>query len=144
MWPNASNVIPGRAEAIVDLRSPDPQRLEALTDRVTAEAHAVAARRGLAVEIDRLGHIPPVPMDSRLRQVLLEAARASGCAALELPSMAGHDASHVAAVAPAAMLFVASREGKSHSPQEWSDREAVGAAAQVLLDAVVQLDQTLD
>lgn len=144
VWPNTANVVAGRAEVVVELRSPDDDRLEALTERVTAEARAVATRRGLGLEIRRVADTPPVAMDAGIRQVLLRAAEAQGCPVLELPSMAGHDAAQVAFVAPAGMLFVASREGRSHSPQEWSEPEAVGAAAQVLLDALVELDATLE
>jgi N-carbamoyl-L-amino-acid hydrolase len=53
-----------------------------------------------------------------------------------LPSYAGHDTMHLARIAPAGMLFIPSRAGRSHCPEEWTDLadwalgvEALGAAA---------------
>jgi N-carbamoyl-L-amino-acid hydrolase len=41
------------------------------------------------------------------------------------------------------MIFVPCRNGKSHAPAEWADREAIAAGAAVVLQAVKALDRSL-
>lgn len=141
--PNAPNIVPGRVEMTVELRSPQGPQLEALTEEIRRAARAIGERRRLDVELTLVADTPPVEFDGQVRRVLRWACEAAGAPWLELASMAVHDAAHMAAVAPAGMLFVASLEGKSHVRDERSDPRAVGLAAQALLEAVVALDQSL-
>jgi N-carbamoyl-L-amino-acid hydrolase len=60
-----------------------------------------------------------------------------------MSSGAGHDAMCIAAIAPQAMLFVPSREGISHSPDEYTDPESCVAGARVLLAALLKVDLRL-
>jgi len=41
------------------------------------------------------------------------------------------------------MVFVPCKAGKSHAPEEWSDREQIAAGAAVILQAIKALDKTL-
>jgi allantoate deiminase len=49
-----------------------------------------------------------------------------------LVSGAGHDALAMADAMPVAMLFVRSKDGKSHSPEEYTSPEDIGMSARVL------------
>jgi acetylornithine deacetylase/succinyl-diaminopimelate desuccinylase-like protein len=74
------------------------------------------------------------------------AAVEDACARLGVPcgrcvSFAGHDAQHLAAVAPAALVFVASENGASHAPGEAVAERAVGAALAVLCELVEGLQR---
>jgi beta-ureidopropionase / N-carbamoyl-L-amino-acid hydrolase len=41
------------------------------------------------------------------------------------------------------MVFVPCRDGKSHTPQEWADRDAIAKGAAVMLRTVNALDRSL-
>jgi N-carbamoyl-L-amino-acid hydrolase len=56
-----------------------------------------------------------------------------------MTSGAGHDAQMIARIAPAAMIFVPSTAGISHSPREHTPEDALLAGANVLLDVVAEL-----
>jgi acetylornithine deacetylase/succinyl-diaminopimelate desuccinylase-like protein len=56
-----------------------------------------------------------------------------------MPSGAGHDAMVLAKHVPAAMLFVPSRAGVSHSPDEYTAPEHCELGARVLARAVAGL-----
>jgi N-carbamoyl-L-amino-acid hydrolase len=62
---------------------------------------------------------------------------------MDLPSGAGHDAAFMSRICPSAMVFVPCRKGKSHTAEEWADREAIAAGAAVIYQAVQALDQSL-
>ncbi len=41
------------------------------------------------------------------------------------------------------MIFVACRDGRSHTPDEWADTDDITLGAAVLYEAVRRLDKTL-
>jgi N-carbamoyl-L-amino-acid hydrolase len=44
-------------------------------------------------------------------------------------------------IAPAAMVFIPCREGRSHTPEEWAEAEAIAAGADTILGAVLRFDE---
>jgi allantoate deiminase len=129
--PNASNVVPGRAQVSLDVRhAHDAVRIAAVEELVTL-ARTIAAERGLTMErTDRLDQ-PAVPMDEKLTQLLAESIEAAGYPVKSMPSGAGHDAMVMAARVPTAMLFLRSPGGISHHPAESVREEDVEAALDV-------------
>lgn len=135
--PNAVNVIPSRAEFTVDLRAPDDHALELGDERLRALVAAAAQRRGLEHEFIRTESLPAVRLDRPLADRVRAAAGGLGLAPLpEAVSGALHDAAILAPLVPTVMIFVASRDGISHNPAEFSRIEDIAAATR-LLAAVV-------
>jgi len=128
----AANVIPGRVDLSLDVRHPDDSiRIEACR-RVLADAHGLAEKRGVAVEVRPLSENAAVPCAPRLVSLLTRAAEDCGQDAIRLPSGAGHDAVAMSSVADVGMLFVRCRAGISHHPAESAAAEDVGVAIEVL------------
>jgi len=116
--PNAGNVVPGRATVSLDLRHAHDTTRASAVEKLVESAHAIAERRGLALQrTDRLDQ-PAVPMDERLTSFLTDAIEAAGLPVKHMPSGAGHDAMVMAARMPTAMLFLRSPGGISHHPAE--------------------------
>lgn len=70
----------------------------------------------------------------KCRQSKYPTARAP--AVPEIPSGGLHDAAKIARVLPAAMLFVASRDGISHDPREYSQPDDMALAAEIVAQAI--------
>jgi beta-ureidopropionase / N-carbamoyl-L-amino-acid hydrolase len=82
-------------------------------------AQEVARQHGVTIPAPaRVSDSKPVACDPRLLDVLAEAAEATGVTTHPLASGVGHDAAWIARVAPAAIIFVPSRGGRSHAPDE--------------------------
>jgi N-carbamoyl-L-amino-acid hydrolase len=56
-----------------------------------------------------------------------------------MPAGAGHDAQVVGRVAPAGMIFIPCREGRSHSPLEHAEDRDCENGANVLLHTALRL-----
>ena len=143
--PSASNIVPGRCRLIIDARTTNPEltaRFIAVVDRESEAAATVARVRRSA--FTTLSDGPPVACDQDLQTSLRAAARDLGLSQTDLPSGAGHDAAFMSRICRSAMVFVPCRAGKSHAPEEWADRDAIGAGAAVILQAVKALDQSLE
>jgi hydantoinase/carbamoylase family amidase len=134
--PGGFNVIPGAAELTIDVRSPTPDGFERLDRFVHETLEAIAAEENLGLEFRETHRKPPVGLDPGLQDVLEEAARAEGATVRRMPSGAGHDAMVVAKHVPAGMLFVPSRGGLSHCPEEFTSPELCELGARVLARAV--------
>ncbi|TMI84949.1 MAG: hypothetical protein E6H03_01140 [Bacillati bacterium ANGP1] len=96
--PGATNVIPGRADVTVELRSADGRFLDSLRGEAVAAAQACAGRYGLEVEHRNRWTDPPVPLDARVREEIAGAARDLGWPILSMSSWAGHDAKILGAI----------------------------------------------
>ena len=134
--PGAISVIPARVRAALEVRGIDADAIatvEAALDNAAAE---VAERRGVRVTRRLLRGGDPIALDPALAQRALVAAAARGLNAVRTYSGAGHDAGHLAAHVPAALLFVPLAGGQSHTPEEAADDADVLAAAQVLVDGL--------
>jgi N-carbamoyl-L-amino-acid hydrolase len=137
--PNAANVVPGEVTATVELRAPNGDALDAAHRELETRTGEVASERGLALTFTEVSRTPPVQLDQDLRAMLERAASAVGVQALHTVSGGGHDAGHVAALGPAAMVFVPCHEGLSHAPGESADPEDIAVGADVMLRVVLEL-----
>jgi N-carbamoyl-L-amino-acid hydrolase len=93
----------------------------------------------LEVSIQTILEIEPVAMAGEVKAAIAAAAAEVGLTSLRLPAMAGHDAQVVGRVAPAGMIFVPSRDGRSHSPLEFTTDEDIERGANVLLLTLLKL-----
>lgn len=137
--PGGANVVPRLASLVLDFRHPERGRLDELGRALAAAAAEAAAQHD--VELDWRPDVPvdPVPLDADLRAVIRRSADELGHSWTDMPSGAGHDAQNLAHLAPTAMIFVPSRDGRSHSPEEHTDFDAIERGANVLLRTLVRL-----
>ena len=142
--PNAANVVPRSARLVVDLRTSQRPVAEGFIAALhqAAETAAEAARVSLS-RFEIVSDTHPVPCDPSLRTLLTEAAAGLELSSTPIVSGAGHDAAHIAAVAPSAMIFIPCRDGRSHDPEEWAEPAAIAAGAAVLLHAVLARDSMM-
>jgi allantoate deiminase len=133
----ASNVVPGKVSFTLDVRDEQDKKRRAAVAKLRAVAAQVAKRRGLKLSWETVQETPTAAMDKRLTTVLRKAA---GRVPL-LPSGAGHDATVMSKVIPAAMLFVRCNKGISHHPEESVKERDVTVALDVLTRTVLGLSK---
>ncbi len=137
--PGGFNVVPGAAELTIDVRSATSEGFARLEPIVRETLERIAAEEELGLELRETHRKEPVALDPELQDRLEEAARAEEATTLRLPSGAGHDAMVLAHHVPAAMLFVPSRGGLSHTPEEFTAPEHCELGARVLARVVRDL-----
>ena len=133
------NVIPGDVEFTADVRAPDGATLGAGREAMFAACHAIAKRRGVALEIVKTHEVDAAPCALRLQDQLAAAIEriVPGERALRLPSGAGHDAMILAKVTEVGMMFVrCGAGGVSHNPAESVSAEDASLAIAAVLDFI--------
>jgi beta-ureidopropionase / N-carbamoyl-L-amino-acid hydrolase len=132
----AINVIPGRCEFSIDVRSGSDALREAAAADISQQFGKIAARRGVKVEQRRVLEAASVPCTAALQDAWAASIeRITAGAALRLPSGAGHDAMMLASLTDIGMLFVrCGHGGISHHPDETLSAADAGVAARVFQD----------
>jgi N-carbamoyl-L-amino-acid hydrolase len=141
--PGGSNVIPRSARIVIDARSEDRRLMDEFRQRLDAESRSAA--QAANVERSKLACLSdnePAACDARLQAVLKKSAKTLDLSAKFMASGAGHDMAFVSRVAPAAMVFIPCKDGRSHTPEEWATADALAAGAEVIFEAILEVDRT--
>lgn len=135
--PNALNVIADEVAFYVDFRSPDNAVLERGTSQIHTLIESICSRRKVGASLTQTEALPAVALDAGMIGALRTAAKRIGLDDMyETSSGALHDAAILAPLLPTAMVFVASRDGISHNPGEFSRMEDIALAAKLLAEVV--------
>ena len=147
--PNSRNVIPGEVQLSVDIRHPDGKVLTQMDERVRACFAACLVSNGLVSNdlvsnglegtITDVSNCPPVPFDGDILGVIRQEAAILGLKGRDIVSGAGHDAFHMARIAPTAMIFTPCHEGISHNEAESILPEWASAGANLLMRTALVL-----
>jgi hydantoinase/carbamoylase family amidase len=137
--PGAWNIVPGSARFGVDIRSADAGLLETMEADIRRAIGFVCGVRGVAHTAVRRQRVEPGLLDPALVARAAAACARIGEASHEMNSGAVHDALEISRVAPAAMLFVPSVAGKSHTPEEETRPEDVARGLRALAALVWDL-----
>ncbi len=137
----AINLIPGRCELSLDIRSgKDASRKAAIGD-ILANIARIAAARGVKATTTEVLDEAAVPCSTRLQEAFAASIARAGLAVRRLPSGAGHDAIMFSGITDIGMLFVrCGNGGVSHSPRETVTVDDADIAARILLDVLVGLN----
>jgi hydantoinase/carbamoylase family amidase len=141
--PNQANVIPWRVTFRIDARSVYENRLAALRSAIVETTARIGASRNVVVTTTLIEERRVVAMDDALRGAVASAFAQLGAPVLDLPSGAGHDAMCVAAIAPAAMIFVPSAGGHSHVAGEYTSPDDCELGVRALANSIVAIDRLI-
>src|SRR5262245_7121384 len=137
--PNIVNAIPGRVTLSIDLRDPQEATLERARSMVDRVVRTACRREGVRHALEHYWSVPYTPFAAEVVDAVEQAARDSGARYRRIRSGAGHDAQYMAAIAPAGMIFVPSRGGRSHCEAEFTAIEDIEPGANTLLSAALAL-----
>jgi len=137
--PAQVNVIPGLVRFSVDVRDSDKKLLDSAVAKINQIVQSICNERRLEVDFVRLSEAEPVVLSDGIIDLLEKKSHENDITPFRMISGAGHDTALVAELTKAGMIFVPSRDGLSHCPQEFSRLEDIALACEILLAAVVEL-----
>jgi allantoate deiminase len=137
--PGGINIIPGRVEISVDLRDIDEETRDRLEDRILTRVREICEKRGVGFETEVLQRMVPVSCSQEVREAVQAACEGLGLRPYDLASGAAHDGMQLVRSCPMGMIFIRSRDGISHNPDEWSTEEDCATGANTLYSTVLNL-----
>lgn len=137
--PGSINVIPGSVHLGIDIRDVQADTMEAIVETVEDNLTRLERERNVETAFDRPYNIAPTSMAEQCVTAVRNAAEEMDVETKTLHSGAGHDTMQVAKVTDSGLIFAPSRDGISHSPQEWTDWDDCAVNASVLAEAIHSL-----
>ncbi len=137
--PGAANVVPGEARFSLEVRDTEAATLTRLATEFRRALNEISQSFDLKIEIEAVSQIEPVACHGGVTNAVTNACESLGLPCFTLPSGAAHDTQMIADIAPAGMIFVPSRGGRSHSPAEWTAPADIERGANVLLQSLIEL-----
>lgn len=134
--PNFPAIVPERVTFMIDARHPDPARRLELYAAHEAALHEIAERRNLNVSVVNWMEHAPFICDPALVANFEQAARTVGAPFQTMTSGAVHDTQQMGRIAKGVMLFVRSKDGRSHTPAEYSSPTDAALGIEVLTEGL--------
>jgi N-carbamoyl-L-amino-acid hydrolase len=142
-FPGAYNIVPGKVITSLGLRDLDAAKVQMMYEKIQGEVRLIEAQSGTKFEFKQVSASQPALTNTMIRKTIDDSAHQLGLTTKSLPSGAGHDAQEIAELGPVGMIFVPSRDGISHSPQEFSKPDDIANGANVLLQTLLKLDASV-
>ena len=142
--PGGFNIIPGEVEFSVDIRSGQRHHVDNVSRRIGEVLAEITAGTGVSAELSSLMNVAPVRMAESIVARQKEICERLGLKYRLMQSGAGHDAMVMAAITEVGLIFVPSRDGRSHCPEEWTDYAQLQKGVEVYLQTVLELAEVVD
>lgn len=139
--PQSMGVLTDQARLWAEIRSVDASWLHGARRQIVDEITEETRTRGVELDLEWLTDQDPVPAAALVQDLVAGAADDLGYTRRSVPSGAGHDAAHLAHLAPMGMIFVPSAGGKSHCPEELTATDDIARGAHVLAATLTRLDE---
>jgi len=110
-------------------------------EEVTEEAKKFAEEEGCKVSFSILEAANLVPASPEVMEVIKKSAEFLKYSYIVMPSRAGHDMQNMAEITKVGMIFVPSKGGISHAPEEWTDFDQAHKGVEVLKRSLGNLQE---
>ena len=135
----AMNIVPGEVTLNVDIRDTNTANKQQMVVALQQLLQQVARCRQLDIVSNTICDDQPIILDKNIGQQIADQAQNLGLHWKMMPSGAGHDAMHMANIAPTGLIFIPSIGGISHNIAEKSSIDAIEKGIQLLYATVLQL-----
>ena len=130
--PGGMNIVAEKVEFTVDIRSTNNDYINDIANNIRAALDVETKKMGGSYEIDSKLTITPVYLSEDMLKVMEDDCIERGISCKRLPSGAGHDSLEIGQVIPTVMLFVPSKDGRSHCPVEHTEYSEFAKASVVM------------
>lgn len=118
--PGGMNIVAERVDFTVDIRSKNVDNIHDIANRIKAALDREVKAMGGSYEMDKKLMITPVNLSEEMLDIMEKECKRRGYTAKRMVSGAGHDSLEIGQSIPTVMLFVPSKDGRSHTPVEFT------------------------
>jgi len=139
--PGAANIVPAQVVFTVDIRSKDEGSIANVKKKIMARLEALTEGTDVTYTVTEMLDVKPVKMNEEMVRLFKESAEEKGFTYRNMLSGAGHDAMVMAAVTEVGLVFVTSRDGRSHCKEEWTDYDQLQKGIELIYDTILKLGE---
>ncbi|MUV36705.1 Beta-ureidopropionase [Lentibacillus sp. JNUCC-1] len=130
--PNAMNVIPGKVEMGIDIRSVNDDLKEHVATAIKRECLELSRVHDVEIHVEERVNNASIFLGRDISRKLHKAGELAGLTIHPMHSGAGHDVMNMAVKWPAGLIFIPCKNGISHHPAEYASLENLEKGVQVL------------
>jgi allantoate deiminase len=138
--PGALNAVPGEVFMTFDIRDIHLETRDNLVRQIVLMIHSIAKINHLELNLIETSRLTPVMLPEKMINTISESCRKLHIPVHIMPSGASHDAQNMAKITDVGMIFIRSKNGISHSPEEFSTMDDISLGTSVLYETVLKLD----
>lgn len=140
VFPNGANVIPDKVVFTIDIRS---GKEEHVLNAIRKTEALIASQNGAGIHTttEQMLYIAPKALDEEIRSLLKASSDALEIPYCSINSGAGHDAMVFSDFTACGMVFIPSKDGLSHCPEEWSDARHLADGTDILFETAKRLTE---
>ncbi|MFD1066809.1 Zn-dependent hydrolase [Oceanobacillus locisalsi] len=140
VFPDGANVIPDKVVFSVDIRSSKETHIKSVVQKVKDVIRAYESD-GVQATVEQSLYMQPKELDQDIRSLLKTSADQLGTSYTNMHSGAGHDAMVLSDITDVGLIFVPSKDGLSHCPEEWTAIHELAAGIDVLYETALKLTE---
>jgi len=141
-FPGVPNVVPGKVVLSLEIRDLSNDKMDLLIGKIKDRSNKIGEHYGATFSFFSLSaNSSPALTTTSIQDLIEQKSHELGYTTLRMPSGAGHDAQDMALLGPIGMIFIPSKGGISHSPEEYSSFEQMVNGTNVLLNTILSLDK---
>ena len=133
VFPNGANVIPEKVVFTIDIRAGKEKHVLNVIERVKSVLKSYS-HDGISTNMEQLLYIQPKELNEHIRSLLKKKSEELNIPYCPINSGAGHDAMVFSDYTDVGMIFIPSKDGLSHCPEEWSDPDHLEMGIQIFYE----------
>lgn len=137
--PGAANIVPGEVVFTVDIRSKKNEHIAKIGSRIIEELNQLAELKNVKFTAADLLYVSAVKLNDCIIDSFDRNCINLGFSSERMLSGAGHDAMVMAEITDVGLIFVPSRNGRSHCPDEWTDYDKLQKGIEVAYESIKNL-----
>lgn len=141
IWPNSINTVPGSVTLSLDIRDLSQDVIAHMIEQLRRKIETVAVTSRTRIRIKPELQVEPTLAAANVQALIVESCEELDLSYTHLPSRASHDAQEMGRFTDIGMIFVPSKEGISHSSDEYTSPEQCTKGANILLRTLLKLDR---
>lgn len=139
VFPGVSNIVPGKVFFTIDVRSKDEKNIQIITEQIEKELDIVEKEMNIQYKIEIKLDVKPVKLSEKIINILIDNCNDLNFTSQIMASGAAHDAMVMTRLTDVGMIFVPSKNGRSHCPEEWTDYEDLQKGIELALKTILDL-----
>ncbi|MGM0603562.1 MAG: M20 family metallo-hydrolase [Bacillota bacterium] len=137
--PGAANIVPEKVEFSVDIRSKKLNCIKEVRKKIDKGLTEIEKKYGVEYFVENMLMVEPVELSKEILEIFKKESKDKGFSYKEMISGAGHDAMIMADITDVGLVFVPSKDGRSHCPEEWTDYEDLQKGIELIYHTVLKV-----
>jgi allantoate deiminase len=137
--PGGMNIVAEEVQFSVDVRSRNKASIDDIVAKIRDGLDESCRQNGATYTMDNKLTITPVDLNRDMLVRLEKHCKSRGYTYRRMISGAGHDALAIGQVLDTVMVFVPSKDGRSHCPVEWTEYGDIAKATAVIYDLMLEM-----